>query len=429
MTSIRLPAPQRFTGATRVPGDKSISHRAVLFAALARGTTRVQNANGGADVRASVAALRAIGVKISETAAAISISPPQRFREPRSPIDCGNSGTTMRLLAGLLAGSTSAVLDGDASLRRRPMERVAAPLRAMGADVTCARGGLPPVRLLRSAQPLRGVSHELPVASAQLVSALLLAGVRAQGATTIRMPAQPRNHGELMLRAMGADIAWSADCVSVTHSELRALEDYNVPGDLSAAAYFAAAATCLAGSRISVLDTGVNPTRTGVLDVMRDMGAHIGIKALRERHGEPSADIEVSAAAPLRNIELEAARIANLIDEIPLLCALAAYADGTFVARGLAELRVKESDRVASTIALLRAFGVAVSEIREGISVRGGRPLRPPERVSTGGDHRIGLTAALLAAIARSPIVIDDADCIATSFPDFATAWQAAFAR
>jgi len=215
----------------------------------------------------------------------------------------------------------------------------------------------------------------------------------------------------------------------VEPSELRALENYEVPGDLSAAAYFIAAATAVRESRISVLDTGVNPTRTAVLDVMRDMGAHIGIKALRERHGEPSADIEVSSAQPLRNVELTPPQIPSLIDEIPVLCALAAYAEGTFTARGLAELRVKESDRVAGTIALLRAFGVAVSEVPDGISVRGGRPLRPPDRVSTGGDHRIGLTAAVLAAIAQAPIVIDDADCIATSFPGFSAAWQAAFAR
>ena len=429
MTSIRLPAPQRLSGAIRVPGDKSISHRAILFAALARGPTRVRNANRGDDVNASVGALRAFGVPVTDATDTITIAPAGRFRDPRAPIDCGNSGTTMRLLAGLLAGSVNAVLDGDESLRRRPMERVAAPLRAMGADVTCSPGGLPPLKLMRQTQPLRGISYELPVPSAQLVSALLLAGVRAQGGTTIHVPAQPRNHGELMLRAMGADITWTADTVSVRHSELRALEDYEVPGDLSAAAYFVAAATCLSGSRISVLDTGVNPTRTGVLDVMRDMGAHIGIKALREHDGEPSADIEVSAAAPLHNVEIAAARIPNMIDEIPLLCAIAAHATGTFVAHSLGELRVKESDRIASTVKLLRAFGVAVYEIRDGISVRGARRLRPPERVSTGGDHRIGMTAALLAAIAQSPIVIEDADCIATSFPDFAASWQAAFAR
>jgi len=412
-----------------VPGDKSISHRAVLFAALARGTTHIRNLNRGDDVGASVVALRALGVQASADDGQLCVAPVQPFRDPQGSIDCGNSGTTMRLLAGMLAGSVNALLDGDESLRRRPMERIAAPLRAMDADVTCGPHGLPPVRIARNDKPLRGVTHDLPVASAQLVSSLLLAGVRARGTTTIHVPAQPRNHGELMLRAMGAAIDWTARSVSIKASKLHALDTYDVPGDLSAAAYFIAAATCLTDSRISVLDTGVNPSRVGVLDVMREMGAHIGIKALRERHGEPSADIEVSASEPLRNIEISSSRIPNLIDDIPLLCALAAHADGTLVARGLAELRVKESDRIASTIALLRAFGVAVAEIPDGISVRGGRPLRPPERVSTGGDHRIGLTAATLAAMARSPIVIDDAECIATSFPDFATSWQAAFAR
>jgi 3-phosphoshikimate 1-carboxyvinyltransferase len=440
MSSIRLPAPQRFAGAIRVPGDKSISHRAVLFAALAHGTTEIRNANEGDDVEASVSALRALGVHVEQKAGALRIRGLGRFVDPPGAINCGNSGTTMRLLAGMLAGSVNAVLDGDASLRHRPMERIAAPLRAMGADVTCAPDGLPPVRLARAAGALHGAQHELTVASAQLVSALLLAGLRARGSTTITTPAQPRNHGELMLHAMGARMSWTsppkaatsgpdaAYSVTVEPSELHALETIDVPGDLSAAAYFIAGATRLSGSRISVLETGVNPTRTAVLDVMRDMGAHIGIKALRERHGELSADIEVSAAAPLRNLELEAACIPNLIDDIPLLCALAAGADGTFVANGLAELRVKESDRIASTIALLRSFGVAVTEISDGIAVRGGRPLRAPERIDTGGDHRIGLTAAVLAAMARAPIVIDDAECIATSFPGFAAAWQAAFA-
>jgi len=216
--------------------------------------------------------------------------------------------------------------------------------------------------------------------------------------------------------------------VRVQPSALRALEDYEVPGDVSSAAYFIAAATCLQVSRISVLGVGINPTRTAALDVMRDMGAHISIRGLRVMHGEPVADIEVSSAAPLRNVELDPARIPNFIDEIPLLCALAATAQGAFVVRGAEELRGKESDRIASTVELLRAFGVAVTELPDGIAVRGGRPLRPPERIATGGDHRIGMTAAVLAAAANAPIIIDDAACIGTSFPGFAESWHAAYA-
>jgi 3-phosphoshikimate 1-carboxyvinyltransferase len=412
-----------------MPGDKSISHRAVLFAALARGTTTVRNCNAGEDLRSSIRALRALGVAVDGEAPTVRVTGPADLSDPRGVVDCANSGTTMRLLMGMLAGRINAVLDGDASLRRRPMERVAAPLRAMGARIECAAGGVPPVRLARAEGALTGIAYELPFDSAQLKTALLLAALRATGETTIAGSGASRDHSELMLRAMGADIALEQRGVRARPSQLHALGDYQVPGDLSAAAYFVAAATCLPGSRISVLDTGVNPTRAHVLDVLRDMGAHISIRSLRERHGEPSADLEVVSATPLRGVELDPARIPNVIDDIPLLCAVAAVATGTFVVRGAAELRVKESDRIASTIELLRAFGVAVAELPDGLSVRGGRPLRPPERIGTGGDHRIGMTAAVLAAAARAPIIIDDAECIATSYPGFEEAWRAAFAR
>ena len=428
MNSIRLPAPQRFAGPIRVPGDKSISHRAVLLAAIARGETDVRRFNRGADVVATLEALRALGVDAVVDNESVHITGTDQLHDPASTLDCRNSGTTMRLLAGVLAGRNNAVLDGDESLRRRPMLRVVEPLRAMGAHVTCATGGVPPVTLARGGS-LHGIKHELPIASAQLKSALLLAGLRASGLTTVISPSQSRDHTEVMLRAMGADLSVAGLCAAVRRSALRALGTYDVPGDLSAAAYFVAAATGLAGSRISVLGTGINPTRTAVLDVLKEMGAHVGIRTLREQHGEMSADLEVSSAAPLRNITIDPTRVANLIDDIPLLCALASCADGTFVVRDAHELRVKESDRIASTVGLLRAFGVAVAEHADGISVRGGRPLRPPERVTTGGDHRIGMAAAVLAALARAPIVIDDADCIATSYPDFASCWQAAFAR
>ena len=412
-----------------MPGDKSISHRAVLFAALARGTTGVRNCNAGADVRSSIHALRMLGVAVEGDAPSVRVEGALELSDPRSAVDCGNSGTSMRLLMGMLAGRVNAELDGDASLRRRPMERVATPLRAMGADVECAAGGLPPVRIARNDEPLHGIRVELPIDSAQVKTALLLAGLRASGETTVLGAGVSRDHSELMLRAMGADIAVDAGGVRIRPSQLRALDEYEVPGDLSAAAYFVAAATCSPGSRISIRDTGINPTRAHVLDVLRDMGAHIGIRALRERHGEPSADIEVVSASPLRGVELDPERIPNVIDDIPLLCAVAASATGTFVVRGAAELRLKESDRITSTVALLRAFGVAVAELPDGISVRGGRPLRPPERIDTGGDHRIGMTAAVLAAAAHAPIIIDDADCITTSYPGFDGAWRAALAR
>jgi 3-phosphoshikimate 1-carboxyvinyltransferase len=424
---IRLRAPTTLRGPISVPGDKSISHRAVLFAAIARGTTRIENINRGDDVRSTIDAVRALGVS-ARPGDVVYVVGSDELRDPADVIDCGNSGTTMRVLAGMLAGRVDAVLDGDDSLRRRPMERVAAPLRAMSADVRCAAGGTAPITLLRSAAPLRGVTYELPAASAQVKTAIMVAGLRARGSTSITSPQRSRDHSELMLGAMGASLEVDDLRVRIKPSALRALGDYRVPGDVSAAAYFIAAATCVQGSRISLLATGINPTRTAALDVMRDMGAHISIRGLSVAHGEPVADIEVSSAAPLRNVELDQSRMANLIDEIPLLCAVAAAAQGTLIVRGADELRTKESDRIAATIELLRAFGVAVSELPDGLAVRGGRPLRPPKEYSTGGDHRIGLTAAVLAAIANAPLVIEDADCIATSFPGFEASWQAAFA-
>jgi 3-phosphoshikimate 1-carboxyvinyltransferase len=345
VSSIRLPAATRFAGPISVPGDKSISHRAVLFAALAPSATIVRNCNAGEDVSSSIHALRALGVAVDADASTVRIHGTAGFSDPRDVVDCGNSGTTMRLLMGMLAGRVNAVLDGDASLRRRPMERVAAPLRAMGARVECAAGGLPPVRVARE-RALHGITYELPIDSAQLKTALLLAALRASGETTIVSQGASRDHSELMLRAMGADIELAAGSVRARRSQVHSLGEYDVPGDLSAAAYFVAAATCLPGSRISVLGTGINPTRAHVLDVLRDMGAHISIRSLREQHGEPSADLEVVSASPLRGVELDPTRIPNVIDDIPLLCAVAASATGTFVVRGAAELRVKESDRV-----------------------------------------------------------------------------------
>ncbi len=426
VSSVALPAPIRLSGAIRVPGDKSISHRAVLLAALAHGSTSVHGSNRGEDVLASVAALRALGVVVKDDGAVVTVEGTDQFRDPAAHLDCGNSGTTMRLLMGMLAGRVNATLDGDDSLRRRPMERVAEPLRAMGADIACAQGGVPPVRISRTSARLKGLTHELPVASSQLKSALLLAGLHAEGATMVTSLLRSRDHTELMLQAMGASIRPGPQTVTIRPRALQALGTYEVPGDISSAMYFIAAASRVPGSRISVIGAGINPTRAAGLDIMRDMGAHIGIRSLQERHGEPSADIEVSHSGSLANVTIDPSRVPDCIDELPLLCAVAATAAGTFVVRGAAELRAKESDRIASTIALLRAFGVAVSELPDGISVRGGRPLRPPQRIGTGGDHRIGMTAAFLAAAAGAPIVIEDAECIATSYPGFAADWRAA---
>ncbi|MBV8281040.1 MAG: 3-phosphoshikimate 1-carboxyvinyltransferase, partial [Candidatus Eremiobacteraeota bacterium] len=258
MSVIRLRAPSALRGPIDVPGDKSISHRAVLFSAIAQGTTRIENVNRGDDVLASIEAVRALGVAAESQDAVVEVRGSDELRDPAEVLDCGNSGTTMRVLCGMLAGRVDAVLDGDDSLRRRPMERVAVPLRAMGADVRCAEHGTAPIALARMTAPLKGITYELPAPSSQVKTAIMLAALRARGSTTVVSPQRSRDHSELMLDAMGASVKIDGLRVSVKPSALRALGSYRVPGDVSAAAYFIAAATCVQGSRISVLATGIN---------------------------------------------------------------------------------------------------------------------------------------------------------------------------
>ena len=428
MRRIHLPAPRPRDSSVEMPGDKSISHRALLCAAIARGVSTIGNLNVGADVHATAAALRALGVPVeTDSGAEARVRGVDAFVDPPALLDCGNSGTTMRLLAGLLAGRANAVLDGDASLRRRPMERVAEPLRSMGADVTTADGGRPPLRVRRTAGELHGETVRMRAASAQVKSAVMLAGLHALGETTIEEPAPTRDHTERMLRARGADIAAADGRIRVRRSALRPLQGYRVPGDFSAAFFFIAAAATLPGSRVVLHDVGVNPTRVAALDAIRAMGADVRVGHARIVYGEPVADIDVRGGMDLHGIALDPSAVSNLIDEIPALCAVAASARGTFSVRGASELRVKESDRVETTAALLRSFGVDVEEFADGLAVRGGGSIHAPKRVATGGDHRIGMSAAVLAAAAGAPIQIDDAECIATSFPDFAATWSAAF--
>ena len=398
-----------------------------MLAGIARGTTTIANCNRGDDVARSIAALRALGARARWSGRELFIEGTEDLRRPARTIDCGNSGTTLRLLMGLLAGRVDARLDGDHSLRRRPMERVAAPLRAMNAEIETGPRGRAPVGIHRIEGTLAGIEYRMPVASAQLKSALLLAGLRASGVTRVISPLACRDHTERMLAAMGAPLQFTAHEAAVRSGWLRALERYEVPGDISAATFFLVAAAALPGFRLELHGVGVNPTRSAVLDALRAMGVALTVSKVRERHGEPFADIEVRGGAALRGIDIAPAAVPNLIDELPALCALAAVAEGTFCVRGAAELRVKESDRIARTVALLHSFGVGVRDAGDGIIIEGRRRLRSPQRISTAGDHRLGMTAASLAAIARAPITIDDADCIETSFPGFARAWVDAF--
>ena len=427
MTTLRLSRPAPACARIGLPGDKSISHRAFILAALARGRCIIVNANLGADVKATIGALRLCGVSIRPASGGYAVEGREDLRDPRRTIDCANSGTTIRLLAGVLAGRADAVLDGDASLRRRPMARVAVPLRAMGATVTLSAHDGPPVGLRRQTGRLSALRYHSPVASAQVKSALLLAALRADGESEISSPALTRDHTERMLVVMGAKLRVRGTTIRIVPCELVSPKRIRVPADLSSAVYLLCAAAAMRGARLTIKDVGVNPTRTAALDVMRRMGVRLRLSKLRVWLGEPVADLTVWGGSILRGTSIPARSIPMLIDEIPALCALACHARGTLTVRGARELRFKESDRIHTTVGLLRAFGADARAKPDGIIVLGGRDLRPPRAVKTHGDHRIGLAAAILAAVAGSALSIVDSECIATSFPGFGATWRAAF--
>jgi 3-phosphoshikimate 1-carboxyvinyltransferase len=399
-----------------------------MCAAIANGESNIHNANLGADVMSTLEALRALGVPVKVAEGAIRIRGLEEFADPKAVLDCGNSGSTMRMLSGLIAGRVNATLDGDESLRRRPMRRVAEPLQQMNADISTSDGGRPPLTIRRIETRLQGRTIEMQVASAQVKSAILFAGLRAAGETSVVERVQTRDHTERMLAEMGADITIRRPSTMVRPSLLFAISQLTVPGDFSAAFFFIAGAAVVPASRLVVRNVGVNPTRTAALDTMVGMGARIDVTNERVLSGEPIADIVVTGGSLLRGLSVRPEDIPNLIDEIPALCALAAFASGDFTVRDAAELRAKESDRIATTVALLRSFGVAADELPDGIVVHGGHPVSPPSSVDSHGDHRIGMSAAILAAGAASPIEIENSDCIATSFPDFEKTWRSAFA-
>ncbi|HEY4560973.1 MAG TPA: 3-phosphoshikimate 1-carboxyvinyltransferase [Lysobacter sp.] len=406
-------------GRLRVPGDKSISHRAIMFAALAEGTSRITGFLEGEDTRATARVFEQLGVRIEAPA------PSERIvhgvglhglRAPASPLDCGNAGTGMRLLAGLLAGqSFDSVLVGDESLSRRPMRRVTEPLARMGARIQTADGGLPPLRIEGGAA-LHGIDFDSPVASAQVKSAVLLAGLYAEGRTTVVEPRPTRDYTERMLRAFGADIEFAPGRASLRgRPRLRAV-DVHVPSDFSSAAFFIVAACVVPGSDLVIEGVGMNPRRTGLLDALRLMGADIEVGSPREEGGEPVADLRVRASG-LRGIEVPAEVVPDMIDEFPALFAAAACATGTTVVRGAEELRVKESDRIAAMANALRALGVAVTETPDGALIEGGQARGG--RVDSLGDHRIAMSLAVLAQRADGDVSIGDVANVATSFPGF----------
>nr|WP_275672408.1 3-phosphoshikimate 1-carboxyvinyltransferase [Thermomonas alba] len=406
-------------GTLEIPGDKSVSHRAVMLAALADGTSTIDGFLEGEDTRATAAIFTRLGVRIETP------SPSRRvvhgvgidgLQAPDGPLDCGNAGTGMRLLAGLLAAQRfDSVLVGDASLSKRPMRRVSVPLAAMGARIDTQEGGTPPLRI-HGGQRLVGIEHTLEVASAQVKSALLLAGLYASGETVVREPHPTRDYTERMLAAFGVEIAFAPGYARLRGGQRLRATDVAVPADFSSAAFFLVAASIVPGSELRLRQVGLNPRRTGLLQVLRMMGADIREEDAATCGGEPVADLVVRHA-PLRGIEVPEALVPDMIDEFPALFVAAACADGPTIVRGAAELRVKESDRLAVMAAGLRALGLRVDETADGATIHPG-PLQGGA-VDSHGDHRIAMAFAVAAQRAHGPLRICDVANVATSFPGF----------
>lgn len=414
----------RLRGTVRVPGDKSISHRAAIFAALAQGTTRIDGFLESEDCLATLTCLRQLGVSIHKTGEGsyeIAGAGSNGLKEPDDILDCGNSGTTMRLLAGVLAGQPFfSVLTGDASLRRRPMDRIIKPLSQMGANITGRSNNTRAPLAIKGAK-LQGCSYESPVASAQVKSAILLAGLSARGWTTVREPCLSRDHTERLLQYFGVPVKKEGLMVTVPGGSSLQAKPVKVPGDMSSAAFLLVAACIVPESDILLKGVGINPTRTGILDVLQEMGADIAIQP-ESSEVEPAATIRVKSSR-LRAIEIGGDRIPSLIDELPVLAVAAAFATGRTVIRDAQELRVKESDRIAIMAGELAQQGVMVEERPDGLIIAGGQPIRGGN-VKSHGDHRVAMSLAVLGLRASSPLSIEGAEVIATSFPNFVPTLQ-----
>ena len=406
-------------GSCRVPGDKSISHRAIMLGSLAEGETRIRGFLEGDDALATLQACRAMGVVIDGPAdgeVRVHGVGLRGLRAPAQALYLGNSGTSMRLLSGLLSGQVFDVeLTGDASLTKRPMERVAVPLRRMGACLETGEGGVPPIQI-RGGQRLQGMHYSMPMASAQVKSSILLAGLSAEGETAVTEPAPTRDHTERMLRGFSYPVEVRGATASVCGGGKLLATDIDVPGDISSAAFFLVAASIAPGSDLTLRHVGINPTRTGIIDILRLMGADIVLSNQREAGGEPVADIRVRYA-PLVGIHIPAELVPLAIDEFPAIFVAAACARGDTVLTDAEELRVKESDRIQVMADGLNQLGVTAAATRDGIHIRGGS--LEGGRVHSHGDHRIAMSFAVAALRAHAAIEIEDCANVATSFPGF----------
>jgi 3-phosphoshikimate 1-carboxyvinyltransferase len=417
---IDISSTKRLRGEFVPPPDKSISHRAVIFSSLAKGRGIVRNFLRAQDTGSTMNAFRALGIDIEDRGDTLVINGKglHGLSEAGDVIDCGNSGTTIRLLSGVLAGNPFfSVLTGDGSLRTRPMARVIKPLSLMGAEIMARSGNKYPPLAIRGRKP-EPLQYTMPVASAQVKSSLLLAGLYADGETAITEPAKSRDHTEMMLPAFGADLKVDGLTVRIRGGrELSPLE-IDVPGDFSSAAFFIVASLIIPGSEITAKNVGMNPTRTGLLKVLRDMGAEVESANMRKVSGEPVADIHCKGTSKLRAVEVHGDSIPSLIDEFPILCIAAAFAEGTTTIRGAEELRVKESDRIKAMATELRKMGVVIEEFPDGLSIRGTGRLKGAQ-VESHGDHRIAMSMAVAALAAEGTTTIRGASAVAISFPAF----------
>jgi 3-phosphoshikimate 1-carboxyvinyltransferase len=409
----------RVAGTLRVPGDKSISHRSLIFSALAGGTSRVQNILLSADVQSTAGVLRALGVQIPELGTSLEIPGvgPAGLASPQQDLDCGNSGTSARLLAGVVAGSgLSGRFVGDESLSRRPMRRIERPLEAMGAKIeTSAQGGLP---MVVNGATLAQVEWSNDTSSAQVKSCILLAALCAGVEATVREPHRSRDHTERMLAAHGVEVWVNEGAVLLFGGQSLSALDIDVPGDPSSAAFFAALAALAPRGDVLLERVCVNETRTGFMAALGEMGASVELEDKRLESGEWIANIRVVGGTPLRGVTIGREAIPTLIDELPLLACLAAYADGETRVSGAEELRVKESDRIAAVVSNLKALGADAEELPDGFVITGTKP-RLHGTVVTYGDHRMAMAFGVLAALPGNEIAIDDRDCVAVSYPQF----------
>lgn len=420
MLQMKLSRANAVKGAIDLPGDKSISHRAAILSSIAAGRTRITNFSTSADCTATLDCLAALGVNIECDDETVTIIGSGKYGliSPTQNLDCGNSGTTMRLLSGILAGQDFiSTLVGDKSLQSRPMKRIIAPLTEMGASLSSNNGRAP--LIITGSNPLKAIEYILPVASAQIKSCVLLAGLYARGETTVIETTPSRDHTERILDWFGVKVRCEDSRITVSGDSELAAHDFDIPCDISAASFFIAAAACLKGSDITLANVGVNPTRRAFLDLLRDLSADIELSDERQISNEPTAKIRVRGGLSQTNgtLVIRDERIANLIDEIPVLAVLGTQLQGGLEIRDAAELRVKESDRIAAIVENLRRMNAKVDEFDDGFRVH--RSALKGSNIDTYGDHRIAMAFAVAALLADDETEITDANCVAVSFPRF----------